>query len=129
MALFGSKNNKDVKDSPKKKEVSKEIVKKETSAKTLVTGRHFEVIKNPRITEKATFISEKNNVYTFDVATNSNEREIKGAIKAIYNVEPIKVNVVNKKGQLVFQRGKLGKRPLSKKAYVYLKKGDKIEFA
>ena len=93
------------------------------------SGTHFEVIKNPRITEKATFVSEKNSVYTFDVSTSANEKAIKGAIKAIYNVEPIKVNVVNKKGKNVFQRGKVGRRPLAKKAYVYLKKGDKIEFA
>lgn len=129
MALFNSKNNKKT-ASPKKKEDVKDVVKKDSTPKVAgLGGRHFEVIKNPRITEKATFVSEKNNVYTFDVEVGSNEKEIKSAIKALYNVSPTKVNVVNRRGKFVFQRGKAGRRPATKKAYVFLKKGDKIEFA
>jgi large subunit ribosomal protein L23 len=89
----------------------------------------FGVVKNPRITEKATFVSEKSNIYTFDVDVSANEKGVKEAIKDLYNVTPLKVNLLPVRGKQVFSRGKLGRRSRGKKAYVYLKAGDKIEFA
>jgi ribosomal protein L23 len=50
-----------------------------------------------------------------------------GAIKAYYKVVPIKINVVRNPTKKVFIRGKKGIKAGVKKAYVYLKKGDKLE--
>lgn len=86
------------------------------------------LIKNPRVTEKASFAAEQN-VYTFDIAPNANKTEIKKAIFSLYKVKPVKVNVVAIPRKKIMQgRPKAGVRGGGRKAFVYLKKGDKIEF-
>ena len=59
--------------------------------------------------------SESLNLYTFEVAKNASKPAIAKAIKTLYKVTPLKVHTIT----------------LSevKKALIYLKKGDKIEFA
>jgi len=42
--------------------------------------------------------------------------------------DPIKVRIVNLPSKKTLARGKVGRKPGVKKAYVYLKKGEKIEF-
>lgn len=86
------------------------------------------VLVNPRITEKAAMISG-DNVYTFDVATRANKIQIKKAIQEMYNVTPVKVNVISKKSRKVMRRGRRVHQTGSKKAMVYLKKGDSIDLA
>ena len=85
------------------------------------------IIKNPRITEKATFSAE-HNVYTFDITQSANKTEIKKAIFALYKVHPVKVNVLPVPKKSIMSKGKAGVRGGGRKAFVYLKKGDKIEF-
>ena len=85
------------------------------------------IIKNPRITEKASFSSERN-IYTFDVMPSANKTEIKKAIFALYKVKPVKVNVLSVRRKNVMLRGRTGTKGGGRKALVYLKKGDKIEF-
>ena len=86
------------------------------------------LIKNPRITEKATILVE-GACYTFDVAKGATKNEIKKAIKAMYKVEPREVRTVAVPTKRVLHRGnkKPGYTSAGRKAYVYLKKGDKIE--
>ncbi len=84
------------------------------------------IIKNPRITEKASFAAE-NNVYTFDVANGANKTEIKKAIFTLYKVKPVMVNVLSVPRKKTFSKGIVGARGGGKKALVYLKKGDKID--
>jgi len=85
------------------------------------------IIKNPRITEKASNLL-KGNVYTFDISKPANKSEIRKAVFAIYKVHPVRINVVtiSKKNSIV--RGRLSTKGGGRKAYVYLKEGDKIEF-
>ena len=85
------------------------------------------IIKNPRITEKASFNAEQN-VYTFDVTENANKTEIKKAIFSLYKVHPVKVNILRVQDKQVMSKGKKGVKSGGKKALVYLKKEDKIEF-
>ena len=85
------------------------------------------IIKNPRITEKASFNIEQN-VYTFDIAKSANKTEIKKAIFALYKVHPVKVNVLTIPKKNIMSKGKAGTKGGGRKALVYLKKGDKIEF-
>ena len=85
------------------------------------------VLIRPRITEKATMLGV-NNVYTFDVVKDANKDLVARAINATYGVKPIRVNILPVKTKTVFVRGKKGTRGGGKKALVYLKKGDKIEF-
>ncbi len=87
----------------------------------------LKIIKNPRITEKASFNAEQN-VYTFDVTENANKAEIKKAIFTLYKVHPVKVNILRVQDKQVMSKGKKGVKSGGKKALVYLKKEDKIEF-
>ncbi len=120
MALFG-----------KKKETKEEgvvEVKKSTASKALGTDRNLDaVIIGPRITEKSVMHGEQN-VYTFTVKRDANKFQVRDAVKALYNVTPVKVNIVNKKPaeRLMGSRSRTKHVPGMKKAYVYLKKGDTI---
>lgn len=83
------------------------------------------VLKGPRITEKAAILGEKN-VFTFNVDTKANKRQISQAIHAFYDVVPTAVNVSNLQRIKTLIRGKKGMSSKTKKAYVTLKKGDTI---
>ena len=85
-----------------------------------------QILITPLVTEKASVFAEKN-IYTFQVEQNSNKSNIAKAFKDLYKIEPVKVRVVSVKGKKIFYRGKFGKRSDFKKAYIYLKKGDKVE--
>lgn len=82
----------------------------------------------PRITEKATLATE-HNVYVFEVTNDATKIEVKEAMKALYKVDPIKVNMVRMRPRdfVSRMRNRKGTKPGFKKAYVYLKKGDSIE--
>lgn len=86
------------------------------------------IIKRPRITEKSGIKSESDNVYTFEVLKGATKKDVAEAIKAIYKVTPVKVNIVNLPEKRVSSRGKMGRKQSVKKALVFLKKGDKIAF-
>lgn len=87
----------------------------------------MQIIKNPRVTEKGSFAMEQN-VYTFDITADANKTEIKKAIFALYKVKPIKVNVLPVPRKKIMSKGKVGVKGGGRKAFVYLKKEDKIEF-
>jgi large subunit ribosomal protein L23 len=87
-----------------------------------------QIVSRPRITEKSAFGVEKG-VYTFEVSKDSNKESIKQAIKVLYKVSPRKIAIVKLPSKKVFSRGKNGKQSAIKKAYVFLKKGEKIDLA
>ena|SRR5258708_3307412 len=89
--------------------------------------KHAHVIVRPRITEKAS-IKTDGNIYTFEVAPGANKISVARAIKELYKVTPIRVNILNIPKKSVFVRGKAGTKGGGRKAYVYLKKGETIEF-
>lgn len=86
------------------------------------------MIIRPRITEKSGIMSETNNVYTFEIEKNATKHDVTHAVKSLYKVTPKTVRIVNLPAKKVFVRGKRGVKSAVKKAMVYLKKGDKIEF-
>jgi len=85
------------------------------------------IISKPRVTEKTAGLSAKN-IYTFNVTADANKSEIKKEIQRLYKVVPIKVNIAKTAPKKVFVRGRAGEKKGAKKAYVYLKDGDKISF-
>ncbi len=111
--------------------------KEEASAKKVpaVQGPKVErdlssVIMRPRITEKAVGQNEKN-VYTFIVRRDATKYTVADAVKALFKVTPVKVNIVNKTPRQFMSRskGRIQSEKGMKKAYVYLKKGDRIDLA
>lgn len=85
------------------------------------------VLLRPRITEKAALGADKSNVYVFEVTPGATKKSISLSIRETYGLKPIKVSVAAIPSKRVFVRGKRGVKSGGKKAYVYLKKGDKIE--
>jgi len=89
--------------------------------------KHAAVLKNPRITEKASFITE-DGAYTFDCHPNATKRDIARAVQEVYGVKPVKVRTVSLPAKYTYSRGRIGRTAGGKKAIVYLKKGERIEF-
>jgi len=84
------------------------------------------LIKRAAITEKSNYLTNQNK-YVFVVDSKANKSEVVKAIKSIYKVDPISVNMVNIKGKTKKFGLKTGRLPSIKKAIVTLKKGQKIE--
>lgn len=88
--------------------------------------RAYEVIRRPVITEKATMISEHNQV-SFQVAMDATKPEIKAAVEALFKVKVKAVNTLIQKGKKKRFRGRPGQRPDSKKAMITLAEGHSID--
>jgi large subunit ribosomal protein L23 len=89
-------------------------------------AEHYDVIRKPVITEKATLASEANAV-VFEVAPEANKPQIKEAIEALFGVKVKAVNTTITKGKTKRFRGRLGTRKDVKKAYVTLEEGNTID--
>lgn len=124
MALF------DKKDSGKKEKNSASQKLRRTRITKLNAGEAHEIIRAPWFSEKALIATEKS-VYAFVVPQRATKATIAASIKQIYDVEPRAVRIVNlprKRKALRTRRG-TGVRAARRKAYVYLNKGDTIQFA
>lgn len=91
-----------------------------------VKPEHYDVIRKPIITEKATMASEANAV-VFEVAKDANKPQIKEAVEALFGVKVKAVNTTITKGKVKKFRGITGKRSDVKKAYVTLEDGNTID--
>ncbi|ABV92027.1 50S Ribosomal protein L25/L23 [Dinoroseobacter shibae DFL 12 = DSM 16493] len=89
-------------------------------------AQHYDVIRKPIITEKATLASE-NGAVVFEVAIDSNKPQIKEAVEALFGVKVKAVNTTITKGKTKRFRGTPGKRKDVKKAYVTLEEGNTID--
>lgn len=112
------------KDKPEIKESSPvQTVKKDTAWV-------YKIIKRPHISEKASFLAEKNK-YVFKVFSEANKSEIKKAIERLYKVKVKKVHLVHlpaKKRRVGRHLGwRQGLKQGYKKAIVSLAPGHKIE--
>ena len=87
---------------------------------------HYDVIRKPIITEKATMASE-NGAVVFEVAMDSNKPQIKEAVESLFGVKVKAVNTSITKGKTKRFRGSPGKRKDVKKAYVTLEEGNTID--
>lgn len=125
MALF-SRN--------KEKTTEETVAKKEKAVKAVVSNALptdvdlSAVIIKPRLTEKAIGQNDKN-VYTFIVRRDATKFTVADAVKSLFKVTPVKVNIVNKSPRQFMSKskGRTQKESGMKKAYVYLKKGDRID--
>jgi large subunit ribosomal protein L23 len=88
--------------------------------------RHYDVIVKPIITEKATTLSEHNQL-VFRVARHATKPEIKEAVEKLFDVKVKSVNTIVRKGK---QRNFKGKRAILsdvKNAVVTLEEGHRID--
>ena len=91
-----------------------------------VKPEHYDVIRKPIITEKATMASEAGAV-VFQVAMDSTKPMIKEAVEAVFGVKVKAVNTTITKGKTKRFRGRPGVRSDRKKAYVTLEAGNTID--
>ncbi|MDA7827688.1 50S ribosomal protein L23 [Rhodobacteraceae bacterium] len=91
-----------------------------------VKPEHYDVIRKPIITEKATMASEAGAV-VFQVAIDSTKPQIKEAVEALFGVKVKAVNTTITKGKVKRFKGQIGRRNDVKKAYVTLEDGNAID--
>jgi large subunit ribosomal protein L23 len=85
-----------------------------------------DVIIRPVVSEKSTDMAQANK-YVFRVMKDSNKHIIKKAIKEIFNVNPVKINVLKVRGRRKRVRYQYGFTSSWKKVIVTLGKDEKIE--
>ncbi|WP_137939991.1 50S ribosomal protein L23 [Chitinivorax sp. B] len=91
--------------------------------------RLYQVILAPIISEKSTFVADKNEQVVFKVAIDATKPEIRAAVETLFKVQVESVQVLNIKGKQKRFGRTVGRRKDWKKAYVCLKPGQQIEFA
>ncbi len=125
MALFNFKKKKS-----NETEVSapKAVKKAKVGASATACESHAEVLLRPHVTEKAT-LSAEGGAYVFVVAPSATKASIRAHVKRLYDVVPTRVNIANLPSKRTLARGRRGRKPGMKKAYVYLPKGKTIELA
>ena len=87
------------------------------------------VVLAPVVSEKSTFVADKNRQYVFRVADDATKPEIKAAVELMFEVKVDAVQVVNVAGKAKRFGGRAGRRSDWKKAYVKLAQGQTIDFA
>ena len=139
-AFFSKKSAALKKPVATKAEVSKKEVKKEKKetvtppvsvSAVKVGGLDLAMILiRPHVTEKATDLSERG-VYAFEINKFANKMHVYQAIEKQFKVKPVKIAMVNRRPKLMKnpRTGRIQTKQVGiKKALVFLKSGDKIEF-
>lgn len=93
-------------------------------------GKRSTTLIGPWLSEKALISTEKG-MYAFEVLPTATKHDVALAIEKFYNVTPRQVRMVNLPGKKVTLRTRrgYGQKAGRRKAYVFLKKGDTIQFA
>lgn len=89
------------------------------------------ILKHPHITEKAFSGTEREGrrSYVFVVDAKATKPLVALAVKALYSVKVVRVNITNIPSQTIRRRGRPGNRSGYKKATVFLAPGQKIDIA
>ena len=88
--------------------------------------RHYDIIVAPVITEKATIVSEYNQVM-FRVAGHATKPQIKEAVEKLFDVKVKSVNTHVRKGKVKAFKGTVGTQSPVKRAIVTLQEGYTID--
>ncbi len=86
----------------------------------------YDVLVAPVITEKATVLSENNQI-TFQVSVRATKPQIKRAVETLFGVKVKAVNTMNRKGKNKKFRGQPSKKNDIKRAIVTLEEGHRID--
>lgn len=99
------------------------------STQNFTQERLMNVLLAPQISEKATFVADKNEQVIFRVASDATKPEIKAAVELMFKVNVESVQVARVKGKQKRFGRTPGRRQDWKKAYVSLVPGQEINFA
>ncbi|MFH1712253.1 MAG: 50S ribosomal protein L23 [Patescibacteria group bacterium] len=120
----GDKQEKQLKKSVKK--VDKQDKKSPDKIATSASKRSTATILEPIVTEKTAKLSDQG-VIVLKVAKNANRIMVRQAVRELYKVNPIKINIINVRGKRVNFGRQRGKRVDYKKALVILPKGTRVD--
>ena len=88
----------------------------------------YQVIKNVRLSEKASLLQEQNNEVVLEVDRFANKLEIKQAVETIFDKKVIKVRTANCDGKVRRKRrADQGRTASYKKAFVRLADGESLD--
>jgi len=90
--------------------------------------RLMKVLLAPVISEKATFVAEKNEQVVFLVMPDATKLEIKAAVELLFKVQVESVQVANRQGKQKRSGRFVGRRNHTRRAFVCLKPGQEINF-
>ena len=90
--------------------------------------RLMQVLLAPQVSEKATYVADKNEQVIFRVASDATKPEVKAAVELLFKVSVESVQIANVKGKQKRFGRHMGSRKGWKKAYVCLKPGQEINF-
>jgi large subunit ribosomal protein L23 len=86
------------------------------------------IIHAPLVSEKSTYVAEKNEQIVFRVTPDATKPEIKAAVELLFKVQVKSVQVVNTHAKTKRFGRSSGVRSGFKKAYVCLQPGQQIDF-
>jgi large subunit ribosomal protein L23 len=86
----------------------------------------YDVIRRPLITEKAAIQKETQHTVCFEVHRDATKPEIKKAVETLFDTKVAGVRVARVHGKVKRQGRFVGRRPDWKKAWVVLKKDQKM---
>jgi large subunit ribosomal protein L23 len=119
----------------KKKAEKKAALKKKPAGAAAASPRRFaadrlmNVVLAPVVSEKSTFVADKNRQYVFRVADDATKPQIKAAVELMFKTKVEGVTVLNVKGKERRFGRTIGRKRSWKKAYVRLAEGQEINFA
>ena len=88
----------------------------------------FDVIREPKLTEKTLSLKEEVNQFAFAVDPRANKIQIKESIEKSFKVSVMKIRTMNVRGDKKKLGRHEGRKSSWKKALVTLKEGETIEF-
>ena len=91
--------------------------------------RLLQVLVAPQISEKATYIADRNEQVVFIVTPDATKPEVKAAVELLFKVQVKSVQMTNLKGKVKRSGRTVGRRSDTRKAFVCLKPGQEINFA
>ena len=100
-----------------------------TAVRKFNAAQLMTVVLAPVVSEKSTFVADKNRQYVFRVADQATKPEIKAAVELMFKTKVDGVTVLNVRGKERRFGRLVGRRRNWKKAYVRLAAGQEINFA
>ena len=100
-----------------------------TAAKKYNIDQLMNIVLAPVVSEKSTFVADKNRQYVFRVADDATKPQIKAAIELMFKTKVDGVTVMNVHGKQRRFGRTIGRKHSWKKAYVRLAEGQEINFA
>ena len=119
----------EAKKAPEKKKKEKQPKSAAPAPRRFAVDRLMNVVLAPVVSEKSTFVADRNRQYVFRVADDATKPQIKAAVELMFKTKVEGVTVSNVKGKERRFGRTIGRKKSWKKAYVRLAEGQEINFA